>query len=45
MIQVAADINSGEYDTLRIPGQDVWLDASPKNMHDKIILMVTFSVR
>jgi phosphatidylserine/phosphatidylglycerophosphate/cardiolipin synthase-like enzyme len=37
--QAAANKNSSEYDTLRLAGQDVWLDASPKNMHDKIILI------
>ena len=37
--QVAAHKNSSEYDPLRLAGLDVWLDANPKNMHDKIILI------
>jgi phosphatidylserine/phosphatidylglycerophosphate/cardiolipin synthase-like enzyme len=37
--QAAANKNSSEYDPLRLVGLDVWLDANPKNMHDKIILI------
>jgi phosphatidylserine/phosphatidylglycerophosphate/cardiolipin synthase-like enzyme len=37
--QVAAQNNSSEYEPLRLAGLDVWLDANPKNMHDKIILI------
>ena len=37
--QVAANKSSSEYDPLRIAGLDVWLDANPKSMHDKIILI------
>jgi phosphatidylserine/phosphatidylglycerophosphate/cardiolipin synthase-like enzyme len=37
--QVVAQNNSSEYETLRLAGLDVWLDANPKNMHDKIILI------
>jgi phosphatidylserine/phosphatidylglycerophosphate/cardiolipin synthase-like enzyme len=37
--QVAALKSSSAYDLLRLAGLDVWLDANPKNMHDKIILI------
>jgi phosphatidylserine/phosphatidylglycerophosphate/cardiolipin synthase-like enzyme len=37
--QVAANKSSSEYDPLRLAGLDVWLDANPKNMHDKVILI------
>jgi phosphatidylserine/phosphatidylglycerophosphate/cardiolipin synthase-like enzyme len=37
--QVVAQNNSSEYEHLRLTGLDVWLDANPKNMHDKIILI------
>jgi len=38
-VQVAANTSSSEYDPLRLAGLDVWLDANPNNMHDKIILI------
>jgi len=37
--QVVAQNSSSEYEPLRLAGLDVWLDANPKNMHDKIILI------
>jgi phosphatidylserine/phosphatidylglycerophosphate/cardiolipin synthase-like enzyme len=37
--QVAANKNSSQYEPLRLAGLDVWLDANPRNMHDKIIII------
>jgi phosphatidylserine/phosphatidylglycerophosphate/cardiolipin synthase-like enzyme len=37
--QVASSKNSNEYDPMRAAGLDVWLDANPKNMHNKVILI------
>jgi len=37
--QVTAQNTGSEYQPLRLAGLDVWLDANPKNMHDKIILI------
>jgi phosphatidylserine/phosphatidylglycerophosphate/cardiolipin synthase-like enzyme len=37
--QVAAQKDGSAYDPLRLAGLDVWLDANPQNMHDKIILI------
>jgi phosphatidylserine/phosphatidylglycerophosphate/cardiolipin synthase-like enzyme len=37
--QVAATKSSNEYDPMRAAGLDVWLDANPKNMHNKVILI------
>jgi phosphatidylserine/phosphatidylglycerophosphate/cardiolipin synthase-like enzyme len=37
--QTVANKGSSEYEPLRLAGLDVWLDANPKNMHDKIILI------
>jgi phosphatidylserine/phosphatidylglycerophosphate/cardiolipin synthase-like enzyme len=37
--QVASSKSSNEYDPMRAAGLDVWLDANPKNMHNKIILI------
>jgi phosphatidylserine/phosphatidylglycerophosphate/cardiolipin synthase-like enzyme len=30
---------SSEYDTLRSAGLDIWLDANPRNMHDKVFVI------
>jgi phosphatidylserine/phosphatidylglycerophosphate/cardiolipin synthase-like enzyme len=37
--QVASSKSSNEYDPMRAAGLDVWLDANPRNMHNKIILI------
>lgn len=37
--QVPSSRSSNEYDPMRAAGLDVWLDANPRNMHDKVILI------
>ncbi len=37
-LQVKANTGD-EYDRLRMAGLDVWLDATPRNMHDKVIVI------
>jgi phosphatidylserine/phosphatidylglycerophosphate/cardiolipin synthase-like enzyme len=37
--QVASSKTSNEYDPMRAAGLDVWLDANPRNMHNKVILI------
>jgi phosphatidylserine/phosphatidylglycerophosphate/cardiolipin synthase-like enzyme len=37
--QVASSKSSNEYDGMRAAGLDVWLDANPKNMHNKVIII------
>jgi phosphatidylserine/phosphatidylglycerophosphate/cardiolipin synthase-like enzyme len=37
--QVNSNGTSGEYDTLRSAGLDVWIDANPRNMHNKVFVV------
>ena len=37
--QVASSKAYSEYDPMRAAGLDVWLDANPRNMHNKVILI------